>query len=600
MRIILHDYGGYAFIAPLSRALAEAGNEVMHVYCASVQTPHGLLQRRESDPASLSFQPLRLPEQIHKYSLLKRWKQERRYAELLIDLVKRTEPDVVISADTPSHVQARLVRECRRADIRFVSWVQDLYGLAAYKILSKKIPLLGAFVGRHFMRLDQRCLHESDAVILITEDFKPLATSWGVDEKTTTVIPNWAPVDDLPAYSRDNDWALRHGLANCVCFLYSGTLAMKHDPGLLLELARRFRGRPEVRVVVVSEGAGADWLAENARGEGLTNLRVFPFQPFSELPQVLATADVLVSILEPDAGAFSVPSKVLTYLCANRPQLLAVPTSNLAVQTVVVAKAGFVVPPTDIEGFMSAAEQLADDPVLRKTMGLNGRRYAERHFDIRQVADQFRKILWDIMADSVTTERVTEGPRPAKRRILVLDDETDFSFLIKIALEGTGDFEVLQINSALKVLEAAREFRPDMILLDCMMPEMSGEDVATQIQADPVLTDTPFVYVTATISEPECRPDARGNLQTFLPKPLRLALLLKCIDEQTGASLGAASDKRDLNGGMPTAGESLDQTELAPSQPQRTLRLRVEKLESSVLRRPATPAPLLDEFNTRC
>ena len=70
-------------------------------------------------------------------------------------------------------------------------------------------------------------------------------------------IENWAPVDELPARPRENEWARRHGLDGKPVLLYSGTLGLKHDPGLLHRLAEAL---PEVAVVVASEGLGADWL----------------------------------------------------------------------------------------------------------------------------------------------------------------------------------------------------------------------------------------------------------------------------------------------------------------------------------------------------
>src|ERR1700761_5742571 len=125
MKLLLHDYGGYAFIVPLSRALAERGPGVTHAYCGSVQTPQGLLSRRRQDPPGLSFEPLCLKRKIQKRSFVKRWRQERRYTTLLLALVERTSPDVVISADTPSQVQAKLAAHCRRNGAKFISWVQD-------------------------------------------------------------------------------------------------------------------------------------------------------------------------------------------------------------------------------------------------------------------------------------------------------------------------------------------------------------------------------------------------------------------------------------------------------------------------------------------
>ena len=66
----------------------------------------------------------------------------------------------------------------------------------------------------------------------------------------------------------------------------------------------------------MSEGPGVEWLAAQAAEQKIKSLRCMGFQPFRALPHVLGSADVLVAILEADAGVFSVPSKVLSYFCA--------------------------------------------------------------------------------------------------------------------------------------------------------------------------------------------------------------------------------------------------------------------------------------------
>jgi glycosyltransferase involved in cell wall biosynthesis len=144
---------------------------------------------------------------------------------------------------------------------------------------------------------------------------------------------------------------------------------------------------------VVSEGGGVEWLAEQADKTGVRTLRCLGFQPFDALPDVLGSGDVLVAILEPDAGVFSVPSKVLSYFCAGRPVLLAVPRENLAAKIVVESGAGLVVEPSDLSGFCAAAKKLIDSPALREQCGQAARRYAETHFDIRRIGDQFEAIL---------------------------------------------------------------------------------------------------------------------------------------------------------------------------------------------------------------
>ena len=86
-----------------------------------------------------------------------------------------------------------------------------------------------------------------------------------------------------------------------------------------------------------------------------------------------------------------------------------------------------------------------------------------------------------------------------KKRILLVDDEKSFTTLLKLNLEETGKYEVRVENWAEDALAAAREFKPDLVLLDIIMPRMPGGNVASLIKADPDLKDTPIVFLTAAV-----------------------------------------------------------------------------------------------------
>ena len=167
---------------------------------------------------------------------------------------------------------------------------------------------------------------------------------------------------------------------------------MKHDPAGLAALAEAL-GETDARLVVVSSGEGADWLAAEKRRRGLDALVLLPFQPFEDFPDVLGAADVLVAVLEPEASAVSVPSKVLAYLCAGRPAVLAVPPDNLAARVVTREGAGVVVPPGDHAALAEAVGALLRDRRQRAATGAAGRAYAEGAFDLDAVADRFEAVL---------------------------------------------------------------------------------------------------------------------------------------------------------------------------------------------------------------
>ena len=240
-------------------------------------------------------------------------------------------------------------------------------------------------------------LQNSDGVVLIADAFKPIVESWGVPAERTRVIPNWAPLDEMPVRERKNAWAEKQGISEKFCFLYTGGLGLKHNPNLLLQLAVAFQKNEDVVLVVVSEGPGAAWLTAKKDELKLSNVVLLDYQPFELMPEVLASGDVLVAILEPDAGIFSVPSKVLTYLCAQRPLLLAVPEDNLASQIVAQHDAGLVVQPADMDGFIRAAKKLLDSKDVRERLGKNARVYAEKYFDIQLIGDQFEALFLEMI-----------------------------------------------------------------------------------------------------------------------------------------------------------------------------------------------------------
>lgn len=399
MKILVHDYAGHPFQVQLSRELASRGHEVRHGYAGGLQTPRGELQRRESDPAQFdSFEVPMSPDYAKfKYSFLKRRAMEVEYGKTAGKMIREWKPELVISANTPTEAQTGVLAASAEVGARFIYWCQDFYSIAVDKLVRKKIPFFGQFIGNYYRRLDRQHLQASDHVIAITEDFKPIMVEqFGVNSEKVTTIPNWAPLESLPVESKDNAWSREHDLHDKFVVLYTGTLGMKHNPNLLLGVAEKFRNQKDVRVVVISEGMGSGWLREQKKEKDLSNLILLGYQPFAQLPSVLATGDVLTGVLEEDAGIFSVPSKVLTYLCAKKPILLAVPEVNLAARIIREEEAGLTVAPADEEGFWTAAETLYHDRALSDAMAIRARNYAEVTFDVQLIGNRFEDLLTKI------------------------------------------------------------------------------------------------------------------------------------------------------------------------------------------------------------
>lgn len=391
MRIVVHEPAGYAFTAELSRELARRGHDVLYLSCATFNSPKGGVERRADDPPTLTLRSLRHRRPFDKYHYGRRVVQELEYGLVAARAVAGWRPDVVISGNTPLLSQWLLTELLARRRIPIVGWVQDLYSDAI--VTSVGGPRLGPALGRAAAWFERRALRRSRRVVVISDAFLVRMDEWRVPRSHVRVVPNWGPLSEIPERTVDNPWRREQGLTGRFVVAYTGLLGLKHDARVLVDLARAVRGRPRWVVLVVAEGPGARALADRAAAEGLANLVVLPFQPVEQYPDVLASADVLLALLTPAASAYSVPSKVLSYLCAARPVLALLPADNDAARMVVEAGAGEVVASHPVDGVVEVLDRWCDDAGARAGRGRAGRTHAERAFPIAPIADEFEQLL---------------------------------------------------------------------------------------------------------------------------------------------------------------------------------------------------------------
>ena len=118
-----------------------------------------------------------------------------------------------------------------------------------------------------------------------------------------------------------------------------------------------------------------------------------------------------------------------------------------------------------------------------------------------------------------------------KTRILVVDDEPALTRMVKLNLEQSGRFEVRTENEGRKAVEAAREFKPELVLLDVMMPGMTGDEVSQELAQDPELARIKIIFMTAIVSKAETGDRGKkigGN--EFLAKPVKAPDLIATIE----------------------------------------------------------------------
>ncbi len=366
--LLIHDFVGYAFTIQLAELI---GDGVEYAYCATYASPKG-----DSSGSHIPVHAIRTSRGFEKYGP-RRILSEIEYGLRASALVLRNRRATVVSANCPIVSQLFLFLASRLVGGSFVFWLQDIFGLAlnsdrfererrSYRLAARGIGAIERFLLRH-----------SSRVLCISQEFANYVEALGVPIGKIEILRNWGDVDAVSPGRFENPWSASAGLSKRPRFVYSGTLGLKHDHTLLLDLARALAGVGG-ELVVVTEGVGADRLAADRADLPLILL---PYQDARQVTNVLASADVLVVLLEADATEYSVPSKVSTYLCAGRPILGSLSVRNDAARRILEAGAGIIVDPDDRLGFIREALVLCSaDASERERLGQRGRAYAEREF----------------------------------------------------------------------------------------------------------------------------------------------------------------------------------------------------------------------------
>ena len=120
----------------------------------------------------------------------------------------------------------------------------------------------------------------------------------------------------------------------------------------------------------------------------------------------------------------------------------------------------------------------------------------------------------------------------AKKRILLVDDERSFTNLLKLNLDETGQYEVRVENWAEDALAAVREFWPDLVLLDLIMPRMPGGNISAAMLNDPELRDIPIVFLTAAVRKHQVE-EHEGIIcdRPTLAKPASVEKVIEAIEQ---------------------------------------------------------------------
>ena len=250
---------------------------------------------------------------------------------------------------------------------------------------------------RVFEALEKFAYRTAHTISVITDGFTDNLLAKGVPAKKIRCIPNWVDVKFIrPLPKIDNAFRRTHDLKDKFIVMYSGNIALTQGLKTLIQAAAHLSHIPEIVFVIVGEPQALAVLKETCIEYQLENVRLLPFQPREQLPEMLAAADVGLVMQKNNVISFNMPSKIQVLLASGRPIIASVPSTGTAAKSIIQSGGGMVVEPEKPDKLAEAILHLQKNPVKAEALGLQGRRYAVLNYSFEQALSRYEELFYQI------------------------------------------------------------------------------------------------------------------------------------------------------------------------------------------------------------
>ena len=350
MRILLNDYSGHAFTYELGLKISSYHN-VFYCYADFFQAPKADFSSKKKDSRKISTNPISIKKKFNKYNFFTRIGREISYGEGVINLIKKSNPQLVICANTPLNPLLNILKYCKRNNIKTIFWMQDIYAEAIKKLLNKNFYILGTLASFYFHLLEKECEKIADQIIIISNDFKKFLNKGSL--KKTHYIENWSAYDKLNKNYK-NYFKKKLNPQNKFCLIYSGTIGMKHDSEIFFNILEKL---PNILIIISSEGKYAEKIKNHANKKKI-NLKLIKWVEPKYFYSFLSMADAFLVTLNKEASEISVPSKIYSYLSVGKPILALIPKNNLGAKKIIQYKSGYIISPDNTDSLVDKIKNI--------------------------------------------------------------------------------------------------------------------------------------------------------------------------------------------------------------------------------------------------
>lgn len=294
-------------------------------------------------------------------------------------------PDVIIASAPPIFLGFVAWAASALRGVPFVFEMRDIWpdeaielGVIKNKFIIRASYILEGFLYRHANLI----MTNSPG----TKEF--LIAEKGIAPGKIGVVPNPVSFDDEKPIRKDVHAKERLGWRGKTVVLYSGAHTMVYNFDTVLDAAHALKSNPDVLIVLMGDGRQKKHVRDRVEKERLANVKLMASVPNSEVPGILAAADICIAPLSRMRFLkYIYATKVFSYMAAERPVILAM--DGVTAEVVNAAKCGITLAPGDVPGFVDAVERLARDPLLRETMGKSGYRFVREYAAADRLAAEY-------------------------------------------------------------------------------------------------------------------------------------------------------------------------------------------------------------------
>ncbi len=235
--------------------------------------------------------------------------------------------------------------------------------------------------------------HNSWAITSIARSFIDSLAERGVSLDKMFFTPNFVDIEWLTPRPKVNKFSIGHQLQDKFVVFYAGNIGLSQGLEILVDVAREFVSDVDLVFIVIGDGAARLALEKAVKHSGLQNIYLLPYQPYDQVPETYATADVCISPMKKGYSYDTVPSKIYTAMAAGRPIIAAAEKDTETATLIQESKSGLVVNPESASELAEAIRTLRNNPEMAIQMGQNARRWVVDYYSKEAVITTYDQVM---------------------------------------------------------------------------------------------------------------------------------------------------------------------------------------------------------------